>query len=107
MRRRRRLRGMRRSLRCQEGPLLVYMYHPFAAPVMKAFLKNFHASARREPREMYVVYVNPELDKLLGKTPFLEKLSRECMPMAEEDIAADRFGSKEEYVSVYRYRPDR
>ncbi len=87
-----------------DGPLLVYLYHPFAAPIMREFLKNLHASVQRSPREVYLMYINPELDKLLGKTPFLEKLSRECLPMAEEDIAADRFGSKEEYVSVYRYR---
>lgn len=87
------------------GPLLVYLYHPFAAPVMREFLKHLETSLGREPRAVYVMYVNPELDRLLERTPFLEKMTRDCLPMTEEDIAADRFGSREEHMSVYRARP--
>ncbi len=87
------------------GPLVLYLYHPFAAPVMSEFLAHLREAVEREPgREVYLLYVNPELDSLLGRTTFLEKLWRECFPLQEEDAIADRFGSREEHVSAYRVR---
>ncbi len=85
------------------GPLLLYLYHPFAAPVMIPFLKHVHEAMARKPREIYLVYINPELDTLLGRSAFLEKLWKECFPLLGEDAGADRFGSRQEYVSVYRF----
>lgn len=98
------LAGDATGMELPAGPLVLYMYHPFAAPVMVRFLAGLRESLKREPREVYLLYVNPELDKLLAKTPFLEKLWRECFFMGEEDAAADRFGLRQEYVSAYRAR---
>ena len=86
------------------GPLVLYLYHPFAAPIMKRFLAGLQGSLERAPREIYVLYVNPELDWLLAEKPFIEKLWRECFFLHEEDALGDRFGLRQEYVSAYRAR---
>jgi SAM-dependent methyltransferase len=39
--------------------LLVYMFAPFDEPVMTAFVDRLAAEARRNPRPVVVVYVNP------------------------------------------------
>lgn len=86
------------------GPLVLYLYHPFAAPVMEVLLRRVREAIAREEREVYLVYVNPELDGQMGRMPFLERLWYESFPLAEEEIRADRFGSREERVSAYRFR---
>ncbi len=90
-----------------DGPTLIYLYHPFAAPVMRHFLRLLAASLERDPRQVYLMYVNPELDHLFRESEFLDKVSQDFLSLAEEDVSADRFGSREECVSIYRSRPSR
>lgn len=40
-----------------EGPLVVYMYHPFGPEVMKKVASTLRAAAQTRP--IYIVYVNP------------------------------------------------
>lgn len=89
-------------LKLPPGPLILYLYHPFAAPVMRKFLTHLHASLEQEPRQVYLLYVNPELGELLGESPQFLKLWDERFAMEEEDTAADRFGSHDERVIAYR-----
>jgi len=86
------------------GPLLLYLYHPFAAPVMTEFLAHVKASLELEPREMYLLYVNPEMDDLLRRCEWMERMWEESFAMEEGDAAADRFGSRSERVVAYRAR---
>lgn len=85
------------------GPLLLYLYHPFAAPVMDVLLKRVQAALQAERREIYLMYLNPELDGRLASMPYLERVWRECFALSEEDAQGDRFGSRQEYVSAYRF----
>lgn len=94
--------GDARHFELPSGPLVLYLYHPFAAPVMREFLAHLGACLDREPREVYLIYTNPELDGLLRKTPFLRRVWEECFPMDEEDVSGDRFGSRTERVVAYR-----
>ena len=41
------------------GPLLLYMYNPFEAPVMERVVANVRRSLEREPRALVVVYFTP------------------------------------------------
>ena len=84
------------------GPLVVWIYHPFAAPVMRRFLAHLQASLRAEPREAWLLYINPELNPMLRALPWLRFTWEECLPMSPEDRAADRFGSEWEKVTAYR-----
>jgi hypothetical protein len=86
------------------GPLVLYLYHPFAAPVMSSFLDRVEESLRREPRELWLLYTNPELDPLLRERRFLERRWDQSFAMSEEDAGADAFGSQWERFVAYRAR---
>ena len=84
-----------------DGPLILSIYHPFAAPVMRAFLARVGASLQSHPRRIWILYFNPELHPMLKASPWLEVAWDECLPMSAEDRAADRFGSEWERVVAY------
>lgn len=87
------------------GPLLIFLYHPFAAPLMRRFLAHVRQAAAMEDRAMYLLYANPELHGLLVQTPGVEWQWRETFSLTEEEGAADRFGSHGEIFSLYRIQP--
>ncbi|MCB1734738.1 MAG: class I SAM-dependent methyltransferase [Gammaproteobacteria bacterium] len=42
-----------------DGPLLIYMYHPFGDQVMRRVIENIERSAAENPRPIRIVYMNP------------------------------------------------
>ena len=90
-----------------DGPVLLYLYHPFAAPVMQRFLDHVGVSLASNPRPLYLLYTNPELAPMLDRTPFLEKLWDRHFAMSNEDAAADRFDSRYERIIAYRAKSPR
>ena len=93
------------DFRIPSGPLLVFLYHPFAAPVMKRFLAHLAEAARVEPREIVMLYANPELGPQVTATPGFVQLWREWFSLSAEDSAADRFASTSETFAAYQLRP--
>lgn len=89
------------------GPLLLFLYHPFAAPVMRRFVAHLQAAAVTEQREIVVLYANPELASMLEATPGFEALWRYTFALSTEDSAADRFGSQTETFAAFQVRPVR
>ena len=83
-------------------PTLLYLYHPFAAPIMRRFLAHLTASLREHPRELYLLYVNPELDSLILASTPLVRLWELHRPLDEQDQAADLFSSPHEHAICYR-----
>jgi Methyltransferase domain len=47
------------------GPLLLYLYNPFGEPVLNAFLDRVEASAKRDPRSIFLAYLNPHWKDLI------------------------------------------
>lgn len=86
------------------GPLLLFLYHPFAAPVMKRFLTHLEEAARDETRDIMLLYANPELTAQILETSGFVQLWRQAFPLSAEDSAADRFGSTEEYFAMFVFR---
>ena len=84
------------------GPLVIYLWNPFEAPVFRIVLANLEASLAREPRDIFILYIHPELDGLFDASGCWRKLWRESIPMSEEDYAAHAFPSKTEVCSVYQ-----
>ena len=84
------------------GPLVLWMFHPFAAPVMRRFLESVQRTLQQEPREVWVLYANPELHPMLRSMPWLEVVWERCLGLSQEDRAADRFGSEWERMVAYR-----
>ena len=84
-----------------DGPLLLYLYHPFAAPVMRAFLRHVRDAAAG--REVVMLYVNAELDGLVvAELPGTDRLWGGGFALSREDAEADRFGSHDERAVAYR-----
>jgi len=85
-----------------DGPLLVYLFHPFLAPVLRRVLANLERQLRRSPRETYVLYArNPHYDEVLRRFPFLHEISETSYLLSPEDVAADYFDMTEESVTLY------
>jgi SAM-dependent methyltransferase len=93
------------SLDLPPTPLVIYLYHPFAAPTLKAFLGNLERSLQNDPREILLLYFNPALDHVLARHPAFERQFLSTFTMHIDDALADRFCNDKEAVAVYKYVP--
>jgi SAM-dependent methyltransferase len=84
------------------GPLVIYMWNSFTLPVMERVFQNLQASLLEQPREVYLVYIHPELESMLSELPWLVRLWREDFAMSDEDFAAWAFPTRDEVCAVYR-----
>jgi hypothetical protein len=57
------------------GPLVVYLFNPFPEPVLAAVLKKLWQSWVANPRPLFIAYRYPELETLLKKGEWLEKIA--------------------------------
>jgi predicted RNA methylase len=55
-----------------EEPLVIYMYNPFGAEVMREVVESVNAALAASPRELLVVYANPFHEKLWTDGGFVE-----------------------------------
>ena len=58
-----------------EGPLVIYLFNPFPESGLRRALANLEKSLDAEPRPIYVVYHNPQLETVLTKTGRLERIA--------------------------------
>jgi hypothetical protein len=85
-------------------PLVVYIYNPFLAPVMKKCLKHLSSSLEKQPREVYLIYGNPVFERLVKRyAPRFKRQWERMFAFTPEETAADRFGSNEEKVILWKY----
>jgi hypothetical protein len=69
---------------------------------MERVFQNLEASLSEQPRDIYLVYVHPELESMLSELPWLIRLWREEFAMNDEDFAAWAFPTRDEVFAVYR-----
>ncbi len=86
-------------------PTLLYLYHPFLAPILKRVLRRVEQSLQRQPRELWLVYINPEADHVLRGFPFLREVTRVTLALEPEDALPDRLGSTKEEVAIFHVNP--
>jgi SAM-dependent methyltransferase len=85
-----------------DGPLLIFMFHPFLAPVLRRALANLERQLRRSPREVHLLYGrNPRYTKVMEKFPFLREISETAYSLSPEDAAVDYFNLTEERFTLY------
>jgi hypothetical protein len=84
------------------GPLVIYMWNAFTEPVMERVFQNLESSLAQEPREVYLVYMHPELESMLAAIPWLIRLWQDEFEMNEEDYAAWAFPTRVEISALYR-----
>jgi SAM-dependent methyltransferase len=87
------------------GPLVIYMWNAFTGPVMDQVFHNLEASLAHLPRELYLIYIHPELEVILDGLPWLNLLWRDEIAMSEEDYEAWAFPNRAEMCAVYRALP--
>jgi SAM-dependent methyltransferase len=106
-------------------PTLLFLFHPFEAPVLRKLLRNIEtqlgassvaASSSRGrskvPPALDLIYVNAECANVLDRNPAFEQLFLDDVKMTPEDHAADleaiarqrEYGSTgDEECAIYRY----
>ena len=86
-----------------DGPCLLYLFDPFAAPVMKRLVERIEEDFRTRSGMLDLIYFNPEAGELLEAHGGFELLWTGIVPMSEEDAAVDLVASPEDLCSVYRW----
>ncbi|MDQ2834242.1 MAG: class I SAM-dependent methyltransferase [Acidobacteriota bacterium] len=85
------------------GPCLLYLFNPFAAPVVDRLIDNIEAQFADRPGTLDLIYFNPECGDLLDARPGFELLWSGTVPLSQEDAAVDSVASPEDLCSVYRW----
>jgi hypothetical protein len=100
------------SFKLPRTPTLVFLFHPFEAPVLKAFLRGIETAFADRPGTLDILYVNAEHGSTLDKHPAFKQLWQGAVPMTPDDHAADleaiaqqtEYGSTgDELCAIYRY----
>lgn len=84
------------------GPLVLYMWNAFEGLAFERMLTNLETSLEQEPREIYVLYVHPEMDTRLTASRLLHRLWVWEIEMNEEDYQAYAFPPRREVCAVYK-----
>jgi SAM-dependent methyltransferase len=84
------------------GPLLVYMWNPFEGPVFTSVLANLERSLTHEPRDIIVLYVQPNHEQLLATSRHWRQLWHHGFEMNDEDYAACAFPKRAEPCTAFR-----
>ncbi|HEX9199884.1 MAG TPA: class I SAM-dependent methyltransferase [Acidobacteriaceae bacterium] len=85
-----------------DTPCLLYLYNPFAEPILQLFLDHIERSFSTDPRALDILYCNPRTDRLLAQHPCFRQIWSESVPVAEEDIATNPSAGSNEPCSLYR-----
>lgn len=83
-------------------PTLVFLFHPFEAPVLKALIRRIETQFAKRPGTLDILYVNAECAHLLDSHSAFTQLFRGHVAMSPEDHAADleAIAQQEEYGST-------
>jgi hypothetical protein len=100
-----------------DGPTLIFLFHPFEAPVLRQLLRRIETQFAARPRNrpapaLDILYVNAECANVLDRNPAFTQLFLDDVRMSPEDHAADleaiarqrEYGSTgDEECAIYRY----
>jgi hypothetical protein len=86
-----------------QGACLLYLFNPFAAPVLKRLIERIEADFFDRPGMLDLIYFIPQSEKLLQAHPGFELLWTGTIPTSQEDMEADWVASVEDLCSVYRW----
>jgi len=86
-----------------DGACLLYLFNPFAAPVVERLIDGLEAEFAARPGRMDLIYFNPEAGHLLEAHEGFELLWSGTVEMSAEDAEADYVASPDDLCSVYRW----
>ena len=73
-----------------QGPCLVFLFNPFGETVMRRLLERWRAALKGRERQLDLLYVNNEHDRILRITPGWHRLFYGPIRRSKPDLAADR-----------------
>jgi len=85
-----------------ETPCLVYLYNPFAEPILAAVIDQLDRSFAARPRPLDVLLCNAATEKPLAEHRSFTKLWTAPIPVSPEDAAAEPYAASAEICSLYR-----
>jgi SAM-dependent methyltransferase len=85
------------------GFCLMYLFHPFAAPVLQRVIERIEVEFGLRPGMLDLIYFNPEAGEVLEQHGGFELRWTGTVALSEEDRAADWVASEEDLCSVYRW----
>ena len=77
------------SFELPKTPTLVFLFHPFEAPVLKKFLRRIETAFASRAGTLDLLYVNAEHGNMFEEHPAFRLLWQGQVPMTSEDHAAD------------------
>jgi hypothetical protein len=69
------VRGDATAFALPDGPLLVFLFNPFLESGLKRVVANLEDSFRANPRPVFVVYHNPQLEEVFESSPLWRKIA--------------------------------
>jgi len=83
------------------GPLLLYLFNPFSATVLRRLLKRLDARQGTAPTPLDLLYVNDEQRAVLLKHDSLRELWTGDLHLSDEDDEADRATIRRDAHGLY------
>lgn len=68
------------------GDVVIYMYHPFEAPVMTKVVAGIEAALMAESRRIFVIYCNPVAGHCFDASPRLTRRFAATLSYSDEDL---------------------
>lgn len=72
------------------GHCVVFLFNPFGAPVLRRLLRRWRRSFRGRARQLDILYVNNEEDRVLQMEPGFERIFFGPIRRSTADLVADR-----------------
>ena len=82
------------------GPLLLFLYHPFLAPLLRRVLTNL--LNQQHGRAIYLLYANPTYPRVFTRLKRFTLLWDLSFSFSPEDAAADRHHQTQERFTLYQ-----
>lgn len=73
-----------------QAPCLIYLFHPFAAPLLRRLLKHLERSFPHPDSTVDILYVNAEHDSVFQKRTGFQLLWTETILMSPEEAKVER-----------------
>jgi len=86
------------------GPVLIYLYNPFQAPVLRALLDSITNHSDTFSGPVDVLYLYPEYEWVFSEFPRFQKVCHEQIGISEED-QDDGLSALLDPCSLYRLEP--
>ena len=91
------------DLELPSGPVLIFLFHPFEAPLLRKLLRRIEGQlATKKAPALDILYVNAECASVLDRHPAFRRLYIGQVSMSPEDHAADleAIAQQKEYGST-------